>query len=207
MIILIIALAVIILIVLLLKSKSSNHFYPKNRHFEKIVLSFRRIVTFQEVLTIPSQAIHNNNGREYTVDLCQITCTCPNFEKRDKFEANSSARYCRHLLRLLNERDAFSNLGKWEKAIIDNGSGAPIHSWIVTLTTAPEVLVADSGSSNEWIDVYAHTKRRGERIANASGDIQRFGWNHLEHRWSYGESPPGSRELTPLMKSVTKRGI
>jgi hypothetical protein len=48
----------------------------------------------------------------------------------------------------------------------------------------------------------ARTPRSGERIKAASGPITRYGWNVEEDRWSYGEGPPGSRELTPLMKLV-----
>jgi hypothetical protein len=209
MIILIIAIIVIVIIVFMcLENKNvRKQFNPTNQIFKKAVLPFKRDETFHGIVSIRSQAIHNNNGREYNVDLLQVTCTCANFEKRDQFETISPMRYCRHLLRLLNERNAFKSMGKWEKAIINDGSGAPIQSWVVSLKTAPEVLIVDAGSGNEWVDVYAHTKRSGEHIADASGEIQRFGWNYIEHRWSYGEGPPGSRELTPLMKSVTKKAL
>ncbi len=52
------------------------------------------------------------------------------------------------------------------------------------------------------MNVLARTKQRGERISEASGEIERFGWNVREKRWTYGDGPPGSRELTPRLREI-----
>ncbi len=63
-------------------------------------------------------------------------------------------------------------------------------------------MLVTVAAGKEWVNVYARTPRSGERIKTASGPIERYGWNVEEVRWSYSQGPPGSRELTPLMKLV-----
>ncbi len=142
-----------------------------------------------------------SDGKTYLVDPVSVTCTCPNAQLRTAWSQDSVARCCKHLLQVLGEVGVFADAGKWEAAILQDGHGGPAGAWLVDLKTAPAVLIT-VGLSREWVNVFAHTKRRGERIKEASGPIERFGWNISEKRWSYGEGPPGSKELTPIIKEI-----
>lgn len=168
-----------------------------------------RVTPYQLTLTPPARGtpprkVRSSRDRSvsYEVDPARLTCTCPDYQKRraDLPEA-SFARCCKHLLRVLDEQGHLAEADKWVKAIASAGYGAPVEAWLIQLDTAPPALVAVA-PDKQWVDVYAHTPRRGERIKTATGPIDRFGWNVDEDRWSYSEGPPGSRELTPLMKQV-----
>lgn len=69
------------------------------------------------------------------------------------------------------------------------------------LQSATEVVMT-IGFSKDWINVYAHSVRAGERIANASGPIKNYGWSVIDHRWSYGDPPAGARELKKLLAEI-----
>jgi hypothetical protein len=142
-----------------------------------------------------------DQGVQYEVDVSQVTCTCPDFQRRANRPKASFSRCCKHLVRMLSECGHLESADEWVQAIAADGYGAPAEAWMVELNTAPAVLVAVA-PSREWVNVYARKPRSGERIKTASGPIERYGWNVEEDRWSYGEGPPGSRELTPLMKLV-----
>lgn len=136
----------------------------------------------------------------YKVNLADLTCTCPDFEHRRRRPANTFAHLCKHLVAVLNRNGAFEN-DKWKKAIAEDDHGGPIRAWMIERNDSPPALVTIS-SGNEWVNVYAPSVRKGERIANASGKIRRYGWSVQEKRWSYGESPPGARELRSLFASM-----
>lgn len=161
-------------------------------------------------LTLPSMPVdlepcsvedHLVEGQVYEVDLSNLVCTCQDFQARNGYPQESLSRCCKHLIRALGESKVSEAAGKWEQAIIAEGHGSPRGAWLVKLDTAPEILITAS-SSREWVNIFAHSKRRGEKIRDATGVIHRHGWNIVENRWSYGEGPAGSRELTPLMRKL-----
>ncbi len=53
--------------------------------------------------------------------------------------------------------------------------------------------------NGEWLNIYAHSKRRGEVTINASGRILQYGRSVAEHRWSYGRAPNGAGELRRVL--------
>ena len=144
---------------------------------------------------------YSDDSKVYSLDLSAVTCTCPDFRSRADESATSLSRCCKHLLQELEHRGLLKDAGKWDLAIVSEGFGAPRTAWTIELDTAPPVLLAAS-NDREWVSVFAHTKRKGERIRDASGRIDRFGWSVIKERWSYGEGPPGSRELTKIMKEI-----
>jgi hypothetical protein len=101
----------------------------------------------------------------------------------------------------LNAHGAFEGTDKWKKAIACSSYGGPTNGWIIKLENSPPVA-AITCSSKKWINIYAHSVRTGEKIANASGSIKLYGWSVPEQRWSYGEPPPGARELKKLLIEI-----
>lgn len=146
---------------------------------------------------------HRVSGVAYTLDLAAQTCTCPDFRetRRKTINPGELGRLCKHLVRALAERQAFDGASKWVNVIVQEGYGAPYFAWEVALPTAKPMLVTIT-DSRDWINVYAHLKRAGERYPAASGPVQQFGWSRLEHRWSYGEGPPGASEIRSLLKQL-----
>lgn len=141
-----------------------------------------------------------SEGTGYELDLNSQTCSCPDFTKRrgPLVAPGMMGRFCKHLIHELSAREAFAASNKWIRAIADAGHGGPHNAWQVCLPTAQKMLVTTNYPLT-WINVFAHTKRNGERVSEASGPIKQFGWKPREHRWSYGEAPPGARELRHLL--------
>jgi hypothetical protein len=135
----------------------------------------------------------------YRVNPAVLTCTCIDWKQRAGF-THDLARCCKHLQAVLAKQGLLGGANEWERALLEQVRG-PTAAWRIELDSAPAVVLATSAGS-EWVDVLARTKRSGERISEASGKIQRFGWNVREQRWSYGEGPPGSRELTPRLREM-----
>ena len=141
----------------------------------------------------------SDSKKSYTVNLNEMTCTCASFSKQMHLPSSLLSRCCKHILHVLFLNGALKSTDSWMFAIRDSANHLPDRAWLIDLESASPVLVtAEAG--NEWINVLAHTVRSKERIKTASGPIERFGWNISEKRWSYGSGPPGSHELTPLMK-------
>ncbi len=148
----------------------------------------------------PDIEVQGSSGT-YLVSLVRQTCTCPDFGVRKSRPLNTMGRLCKHLMRELCARGCFSEATHWHQAIANAGHGGPRLAFLVRRKSAPPVLLALS-DNKEWINVYANTRRKGETIANASGSIEEFGWSVVRKGWSYGEGPPGARELRGMLSVV-----
>ncbi|WP_367278628.1 SWIM zinc finger family protein [uncultured Sulfitobacter sp.] len=142
-------------------------------------------------------------GVFYDVSLSYQTCSCPDFLHRSDFPANSFSRWCKHLMAALSDEGAFKNIGEWHKAIAEAGHGGPFSAFTVT-TERSQVFLLTAGRNPDWINVLGRTRRKGEQAHQASGSIREFGWCISERRWSYGEGPPGARELRRLMVQINE---
>jgi len=145
----------------------------------------------------PVEVESSQGNATYLVNPAVLTCTCIDWKRRAGF-THDLARCCKHLQAVLVEQGLLEAANEWERALLEQVRG-PTAAWRIELESAPAVVLATSASS-EWVDVLARTKQRGEKISEASGKIESFGWNVREQRWSYGEGPPGSRELRSVFK-------
>ena len=139
----------------------------------------------------------------YVVSLSDQTCSCPDFLHRSDFPENSFSRWCKHLVAALSDAGAFENISQWHKGITEAGHGGPIGAFTVT-TEKSQVFLLTAGRNPDWINVLGRTRRKGEQAHQASGPIREFGWCISERRWSYGEGPPGARELRRLMVQINE---
>lgn len=134
-------------------------------------------------------------------DLGAQTCTCAAFVSRSNAPKDQFGRWCRHLVQGLADAGAFSGASEWHQAMATRGFEGPIGALLVRRATAPDVVLA-KGDHPHWISIYARSQRSGERISEASGPVARYGWHLLEHRWAWGQAPPGARELRRMLKVV-----
>lgn len=181
---------------------SSRHFAPTSTAFKALRLGFTLQPRPSKVINSPTRA--TTDGRtSYQSDLGNLTCTCSENATRGHYRPGDDRRICRHLMRHLAQRQLIAGHDKWADAIIQHHKGVPIEAWILTLQSAPEILVTrDLGS--DWLNIFAHRKRTGERIATATGPIDRHGWSLSEQRWSYGAGPPGAGEARKLLIAATR---
>ena len=54
----------------------------------------------------------------------------------------------------------------------------------------------------EWINVFAETKRVKKSASEVKGRIKGYGWHIPGKRWSYGEAPPGAREIRKILMQI-----
>lgn len=62
-----------------------------------------------------------------------------------------------------------------------------------------EALAVGFTEGEPWLDVIARKRRKGEKGGVYTGPFDHFGYDALDGRWSYGESPPGAGELRDLI--------
>ena len=174
---------------------------PESDGIEKLDLEIEIDGAFKKPVETRSSS---DSSVVYIVDLENQTCTCPDWCARSDQPKNHLGRYCKHLI---GEFRAASSLPKdeWIEWLMSY-RGGPIRAWWIHLKTAPSVLLT-CGIGSPWVNIHARTKRKGERIANATGSIEQTGWNVIEQRWSYGQGPIGSRELTPIMRKLVIQKI
>lgn len=147
-----------------------------------------------------TRKVTGSRGDIYFVSVQEQTCTCPDFIHREYRPKNHLGRLCKHLIWKISPLGAFENFNNWQKAIVQSGYGGPTRAWIVERTHSPPVLIT-IGTGQDWINVFANSKLKGETIAQASGSLREYGWKISEKRWSYGEAPSGARELRRILVS------
>lgn len=140
---------------------------------------------------------------KYLVHLLDQTCTCADFSRRSHRQKDHFSRWCKHLIKAFAREGAFESADDWQKAIAEDAFGGPNIAYMLRRGEAPPVLIT-AGGSDEWINVYARKKRRGEKVSEASGPIERHGWNLAQQRWSYGEGPDGAREIKKVLKEIDR---
>jgi hypothetical protein len=144
---------------------------------------------------------HSDPSVRYKISLAEQTCTCEDFDRRKASPKNHFSRWCKHLISALGKDGAFQKADEWQQALVAEGYGGPALAYTIKLNGAGPVLLTIY-RGRDWLNIYARKQKRGERIANASGPITKYGWNVHQKRWSYGNGPPGSGELKKLLKVI-----
>jgi len=177
----------------------TGKFSPLGSSLEPIELSFS-LGKLPQLKTTAPGGPYGMEKDKYQLDLEQAQCSCKGWQLRKHYPIGDSRRLCRHLVNAYRMRELIKGNDEWAEAIIENGEGVPLTAWRVKLNTAPEALITQ-GDSEEWLNVFAHIMKTGEKIAEASGPISRFGWSIVEKRWAYGVSIPGARELNKILRA------
>lgn len=181
--------------------QTTPRFLPSSDHFKPIQPQF----TLADLppLVVPSDGgLYGSEIGKYQTHIGTLSCTCSAGQQRNTHPQGDPRRICHHLMRHLSQRRLITGLDPWAKTIIDNAEAVPLEAWELKLETAPPMLVTQ-GSSDEWLNLFAHSKRSGERIADASGPIERHGWSLKKQRWSYGSGPPGAMEARKRLIEAT----
>ena len=70
------------------------------------------------------------------------------------------------------------------------------------LSSGQPVLIGYS-CDDSWLDVYARKRRKGDRDGVYTGNYDCFGFNIERNGWSFGDGPPGAREIRSMLKNLT----
>jgi hypothetical protein len=129
-------------------------------------------------VTLPIRS-HSDKAVIYDVDLSGPSCACPDWRGgRNQLPRGSLSRCCKHILDAFGQLRPAHGWPGWLGAFLEYGwKPHPTKRWFVVRDGSHFVLASVGG--NEWSDVFAID---GE-------EYQRFGFNVVEQRWSYGRFP------------------
>lgn len=122
----------------------------------------------------------------YDVDLDWQSCPCPDWiDRRRGFALESPDRCCKHIVRAIFDNELDDQLDPLPRSILENcyerSRGADMGAEYFLLSYKDNKALL-SVTESDWINVYA---------LGGDGCFERFGYNRLERRWAYGESPYG----------------
>ena len=167
---------------------------------------FWRVDPLTEDYNKPLKIKSFSSNRSYFVNLHEFTCTCPDFqERRRHVPPGKFNRLCKHIA------EAFSRHGRpdgWSEvhhAIISRSFGMfKDRYFIIPLNSGIEIALGYEDDYS-WLDVFARSRRTGEKKGLYTGRYHRYGFNYLGPRWSYGEGPPGAMEIRRIIRALALR--
>jgi hypothetical protein len=135
---------------------------------------------------------------KYQVNLAELTCSCPDFVKRrNQFEGRDARRICKHIYQLLVTERAMANWDDLLTTFLKEHN--PARRLLQARLRSGKIIVIGRTPGAEWIDVYTHRRKKGERGGNFSGGYDRYGFNLQEKRWSFGRPPAAAGEIRELI--------
>jgi hypothetical protein len=140
-------------------------------------------------------------GLRYQVDTTRVTCTCPDFVgRRMTFATNDFRRLCKHLAGAMTPIIDWEHSSEWGPVLIQ-GTRAKLHFVTGTLSSGAAVLIGYS-PDDPWIDVYSRKRKKGDHGGVYTGEYDCFGFNVDRNGWSFGDGPPGAREIRSMLKEL-----
>lgn len=183
------------------KSSSYTPSYNAKKVFTVLLINNPKL-TIPERGSIPDQMVgsYRHENTTYNVSVSLMTCTCPDFIKhRQGFPIYDLRRTCKHLYGVLQDNQCLTNLSELGLAILERPSKKK-ELTTVQLCSGNQVSICHG--DNEWVDVFTRKRRKGDSGGLYSGKYERFGYNKNERRWSYGEGPPGAREIKSILSQI-----
>ena len=136
-----------------------------------------------------NRVLSSDGSEQYFIDMAGPTCTCPDWidRRRDKPEG-SLGRACKHIVRTLFDSGMYRQFSPPLWAVLNyhhmRNRGTSPNDEYVMIKVKDRQFVASYGNG-DWVNV----------IDIRSEDCERFGYNLVQKRWAYGESPKGARAL------------
>ncbi len=152
-----------------------------------------RVCRSMGTMTVQSET---SRSTTYEVVMDTFTCTCPDFlESRTGYEVGDLRRLCKHQVSIV--ADAVGPDNQLLKAILANHYRKSFYRRGTMASGEPIAFGLSAGEP--WIDVFTRKRRKGDRDGKYTGDYDRFGFSLDERRWSYGDGPPGAREIRSMI--------
>lgn len=144
-------------------------------------------------------------GVTYTVNVEQLTCTCPDWRiRRSHHEGRDAGRLCKHLAQLWQEAlgDRLDTLTRLVVQMAVH-KGAPVQ-YHRLLDEKRQRLAIIAGSGQDWVNVAAYWEPR----PGSRKDVEvAFGYSTVEGRWAYGEKPKGLPGIEELIGRFRADGL
>lgn len=138
---------------------------------------------------IPSLPVWTNRiylSKEFKINLFKLECTCDDYKKRSKFFKKRDVRkVCRHIYWKLISTQVKEELDDLTKLMLE-----AVHKYGVKYIYKVPFVSTDIyfgfSDDEKWLNVYA--KDNYDRW-------RKWGYNVLEHRWSYNSKPINHEEI------------
>jgi hypothetical protein len=120
----------------------------------------------------------------YLVNLYQMTCTCKDFEKKQRHQylKGDIRRLCKHLIDVY--KNSFGSIGMSDlnKYIIENGYPVNKHFSYFNIEKIPLPIVVNYESKDDWWNIF---------MSNENGIYSRYGYYPNEKRFANNDKPRG----------------
>lgn len=173
------------------RSRKSNHSSGSSADFPSYKILKTPILLPETCIDTDEQIREIVDGDiTYKVDIIARTCTCVDFQKtRAKFAKQDIRRICQHLQRALKRLGALEEAEDYILELLNYGAKK---NCLTVVPSKGMTFYISYDDSTPWIDVVSRKRKKGEKGILLTGGYERFGFNRIENRWSYGDGPPGA---------------
>lgn len=138
----------------------------------------------------------------YDVSLCEMSCTCPDFNlTRKQFLKKDPRRACKHIVSKFIDNDLLHGQDELAALIFIS----PTRGELGTFRTSDGMIFSLSFEKTKWVSVFTRKRRKGEKGIFFTGGYETYGNDRIEKRWSYGEAPSGARYYINLIHQIAER--
>ena len=147
---------------------------------------------------VAGKMISQWSGKQYSINLQKLECSCPDFVKnRSSFKNRDPRRVCKHLHSALIENGLFSIQNDLCKVVIESGWVASEFS---TFSINGNSEIAFIYGESDWINVFVRNRKPEDSYGEYSGKFNDYGLSKSEDRWSYGRPPAGVIMIKSLLR-------
>ena len=160
-----------------------EHSVPKEFRITKPLSSF------DQYIDVESFSFDSDNV--YLVNLYQMTCTCKDFEKKQRHQylKGDIRRLCKHLIDVYKNSFGLIGLSDLNRYIIENGYSVNKHFRYFNIEKIPLPIAVNFESKDDWWNVF---------MANENGIYFRYGYYPAEKRFANNEKPRG---FVPILRN------
>ena len=173
-----------------LESKYKNNLLLlRAKHPQQISISIPEINESKGPVEIESESMFSEQD-PYLVDAKARTCTCSEFTSFGSLNAITDIRrVCRHQIKLMHKNGTLPQLSLYTNLVCSH----PFRDHYYSLVQGKKSkYLIGYGCPLEWISIW---------ILNSEDPTERYSFNMLEKRWSYGASPKGfAAEIRPALR-------
>lgn len=136
--------------------------------------------------------INGSSGKNYSVNLSNLSCTCPDFiKRRADFQPTDIRRMCKHISKSIIDTKLNAKLTKnnlirlFVKRSSEKNKGIPLFHELIQINIDEEI----KGPNPFYLLLNKDNYPLVDVLVLLKTTYNRFGYNFEEKRWSYGNNP------------------
>lgn len=125
-----------------------------------------------------------NSDEKYLVNLYNATCSCKDYEKRNRsqYSTGDLRRFCKHLIHNYKSSFGLKGASNFQKFVFENDQTLYRQFKNFTLENLTTPVIINFESKDDWWNIF---------IENEKGIYKSYGYDPLEKRFSFGDVPHG----------------